>query len=94
MLLSKRILVFTDEEVLYKCDSEGAWRESVFAEHPGTPPRFFSLSSSQSSFKLRLDPIFLGASTQGNDSEGKWGGTIFVQPGFVVGADHAPVSST
>ena len=35
MLLSKRILVFTDEEVLCECDSEGAWRESVFAEHPG-----------------------------------------------------------
>jgi hypothetical protein len=49
------------------------WRESVFAEHPGVPSRFFSLSSSQSSFKLRFDPIFLSASTQEDDNEGKWG---------------------
>jgi len=55
MMLSKRIQVFTEEEVLYECDSELAWRESVVAEHPELPSADFSIPSLQPLFKLRLD---------------------------------------
>jgi hypothetical protein len=57
MVLSKRILVFTEEEILYECASEFAWRESIFAEHLGLPPADFSIPSLQSRFKLRLEPF-------------------------------------
>ncbi|KAI0110753.1 heterokaryon incompatibility protein-domain-containing protein [Nemania sp. FL0031] len=34
MLLSKRLLIFTEKEVLYQCSTGISWRESVFLEHP------------------------------------------------------------
>jgi hypothetical protein len=56
MLLSKRLLIFTDEEVFFECDSGRGWRESIFAEHPGLQSGQFALPSIESSFKIGLDP--------------------------------------
>lgn len=57
LILSKRVLIFTEEEVLYECDSGVAWRETVFSEHPDLPSKDFSIPSSNSSVKLRLSSI-------------------------------------
>ncbi|KAK4123304.1 hypothetical protein N657DRAFT_681413 [Parathielavia appendiculata] len=58
-LLSKNILAFTDDEVLYECDTQVGWRESIFAEHPDHPPKEFTLPLTQSSFKIRLEALML-----------------------------------
>lgn len=54
-LLSKRILAFTDTEVLYECDSLVGLREAIITEHPSHPLRDYTLPLAESAFNVRLD---------------------------------------
>ncbi|KAI0437207.1 heterokaryon incompatibility protein-domain-containing protein [Xylaria telfairii] len=74
-LLSKRILAFTDDEVLFECDTEVGWRECIFAEHPEIPPEDFSIPLAQSGFKIRLDALILEpGAEEGNDLDSEEAG--------------------
>ncbi|OAP58046.1 hypothetical protein AYL99_07136 [Fonsecaea erecta] len=52
MLLSKRLLIFTEKEVFYQCASGIAWRESVFLEHPQLLSAGFSIVGAECQFRL------------------------------------------
>jgi len=68
MCLSKRLLIFTEEEVLYDCDSGATWRETVFSEHPDLPSGDFCIPSSDFGVKIRLsDTIWRIARRFGKD---------------------------
>ena len=55
MILSKRLLVFTREEILYECDAGHVYRESITAEHPDLPSKRFEIPLLESGFKRRLE---------------------------------------
>ncbi|KAK3312147.1 heterokaryon incompatibility protein-domain-containing protein, partial [Apodospora peruviana] len=67
MIFSRRLLIFTKDEVVYECDSDVLWRETVFSEHPDLPSRSFLIPSTSSTTKPQL-PSLTGYAEKGYDA--------------------------